>query len=118
VTVHAHTVGCFVALSISQIQLAAPEAKCREWNAARPSEQRYKPETCVTSLWRSLPPTQTAHRLDGLLVRYEEPSYAVRWDTPLIIVPPTDEVLPKDAIMQAVLHGDLKPPTTAAVSVR
>lgn len=56
--------------------------------------------------------------MDELIVRYEEPSFATRWDTPLVIIPFSDEVLPSEAILDAVLRGKINPPTFAAVKVR
>jgi len=52
--------------------------------------------------------------LENLITRYEEPSSAVRWDSPLFILP-WDEPLPADAILEAITSGIKKPPTHGVV---
>ena len=49
--------------------------------------------------------------------RFEEPSYATRWDTPLITLPWDQAYLPEEEILNAIQKGELKPPTGAVVPV-
>lgn len=56
-------------------------------------------------------------RLENLLVRFEEPSSMVRWDSPLFTVPWTEEV-PAEQIAQALLTGNVKPPNSGTLAVR
>ncbi|KAF8514175.1 chromatin associated protein KTI12, partial [Gautieria morchelliformis] len=49
--------------------IAATPDKCKEWNLARDESQSYTPET-----------------LDNLIMRYEEPSSMVLWDSPLLTI--------------------------------
>jgi tRNA uridine 5-carbamoylmethylation protein Kti12 len=76
-------------------------------------EALHKPNSFVTDA-APLP------RLDNLLMRYEEPSSMVRWDSPLLTVPWDEEGIPSEEIWQAVTTGDLKPANvgTRAVSIR
>ena len=52
-------------------------------------------------------------------MRYEEPSSMVRWDSPLITIPWSDEDIPKEQIWLAVTEGAVKTPNagTTAVSI-
>ncbi|BGP57263.1 hypothetical protein JCM8202_002840 [Rhodotorula sphaerocarpa] len=92
--------------------VATPPDRCRERNAARPSETAYAPAT-----------------LDNLISRFEEPQSAARWDAPLFTVadddPPFDATATseqgetkldsKDAerIWTAITEGVIKPSTVA-----
>jgi len=78
--------------------VATPEM-CRNRNASRDPGSKYLDET-----------------LENLLVRYEEPSSTVRWDTPLFVIP-WDEEIPGDAIFQAVTSGVKKPPNQGVVQI-
>ncbi|KAJ3516712.1 hypothetical protein NMY22_g14140 [Coprinellus aureogranulatus] len=79
--------------------VASPEI-CREWNSARDDGQSYAAET-----------------FDNLLMRYEEPSSMVRWDSPLFTIFWTDADIPGDAIWDALTKGVVKPPNAASLSV-
>ncbi|KAF8894146.1 chromatin associated protein KTI12 [Infundibulicybe gibba] len=79
--------------------LATPEV-CKERNSSRPDQMRYHSET-----------------LDNLLVRYEEPSSMVRWDSPLFTVLWSDEQVPALQIWDAVTKGNVKPPNSGTLSV-
>ena len=57
-------------------------------------------------------------RFENLLMRYEEPSSMVRWDSPLITVPWTDADIPADDIWKAVMEGVVKPPNAGTQAVR
>ena len=57
-------------------------------------------------------------RLDNLLMRYEEPSSMVRWDSPLFTVPWIDEDVPIDDIWKAITEGNVKPPNAGTQAVR
>ncbi|KAL5523665.1 hypothetical protein ACEPAG_7838 [Sanghuangporus baumii] len=82
--------------------VSRPE-QCREWNNKRDEgSDSYSPAT-----------------LDNLITRFEEPSSMVRWDSPLITMPWTDEQLPGEDIWKAVMEGFVKPPNagTSAIPV-
>jgi len=81
-----------------RIQVAAPADKCKQWNEARHTN-KYTPET-----------------LDNLISRYEEPSAFVRWDSPLFTIPWSDDELPTEDIYNAIVKGELRPPTQATVA--
>ncbi|KAF8585952.1 chromatin associated protein KTI12 [Ramaria rubella] len=80
------------AIRVCTIFVVATPDQCKEWNAARPKNESYASET-----------------LDSLLMRYEEPSSMVRWDSPLFTVPWNEEAIPAEEIWQAITKGDLKP---------
>ena len=56
-------------------------------------------------------------RFDNLVFRYEEPSFSTRWDSPLIVIPYTDESLPIENILLAIEKGNLRPPNLATQHV-
>ncbi|KZW00241.1 chromatin associated protein KTI12 [Exidia glandulosa HHB12029] len=70
---------------------AAPPDKCKEWHAARDETDKYDDAT-----------------FDNLLMRYEEPSSMVRWDSPLFIVACDDQSPPLDDIWKAVTAGNVQ----------
>jgi tRNA uridine 5-carbamoylmethylation protein Kti12 len=53
---------------------------------------------------------------DNLLMRFEEPSSMVRWDSPLISIP-WDEEPPYEEIWNVVMKGEKKGPTAATLQV-
>lgn len=55
-------------------------------------------------------------RFDNLLMRFEEPSSMVRWDSPLISIP-WDEEPPYEEIWNIVMKGEKKGPTAATLVV-
>ena len=55
--------------------------------------------------------------LDNLIMRFEEPSSMVRWDSPLVTIPWTDEDIPREDIWKAVMEGIVKPPNVATLAV-
>jgi len=63
------------------------------------------PEQLLREQWSSL---------DNLIMRYEEPSSMVRWDSPLFTVAWDDDDVPGDSIWQAVMSGVKRPPNRAA----
>ncbi|WVQ80401.1 hypothetical protein IAT38_002506 [Cryptococcus sp. DSM 104549] len=81
---------------VCTIHVVAPPNKCSEWHERR-GECSYKPET-----------------FDNLIMRYEEPSSMVRWDSPLFTLPWDDEP-PFEDIWNAIIKGDKKPPTSAVL---
>ncbi|KAH8119074.1 chromatin associated protein KTI12 [Phellopilus nigrolimitatus] len=90
-------------LRICTLYVVARPENCKEWNLARGEGQDlYNPAT-----------------LDNLIMRFEEPSSMVRWDSPLFTVPWTDEEIPGDEIWKAITEGNVKPPNagTSAVAV-
>ena len=56
--------------------------------------------------------------LENLLVRYEEPSSMVRWDSPLFTVLWTEGNPPAHQIWDAVTKGNVKPPNSGTLAVR
>ncbi|THH08302.1 hypothetical protein EW145_g2796 [Phellinidium pouzarii] len=81
--------------------VARPE-HCREWDSTRGEGQdSYNPAT-----------------LENLIMRFEEPSSMVRWDSPLFTVTWEDEI-PGDEVWKAITEGLVKPPNagTSAVAV-
>ncbi|TFK22585.1 chromatin associated protein KTI12, partial [Coprinopsis marcescibilis] len=87
-------------LRVCTIYVVAPPDTCREWNAVRQDGKCYSSET-----------------LDNLIMRYEEPSSMVRWDSPLFTILWTDESVPADAIWDSITKGNVKPPNGATLSV-
>lgn len=59
-----------------------------------------------------------SNRLENLILRYEEPSSMVRWDSPLFTVAWNDEKIPEDAIWRAITQGDVKPANAGTRAVR
>ncbi|KAI0688224.1 chromatin associated protein KTI12 [Cytidiella melzeri] len=87
-------------LRVCTVYVVATENMCRKWNQSRPEQQRYSTDT-----------------LDDLLLRYEEPSSMVRWDSPLFTAPWTDEAIASDGIWKAVTEGIVKPPNAGTQAV-
>lgn len=56
------------------------------------------------------------HSFDNLIMRFEEPSSMVRWDSPLFTLP-YDEEAPFEAIWDVVIKGEKKGPTAAVLAV-
>lgn len=81
---------------VATIHVVAPPDMCRKWHEKR-GECSYKQAT-----------------FDNLIMRYEEPSSMVRWDSPLFTVP-WDEDPPFEDIWNAIIKGDKKPPTSAVL---
>lgn len=72
---------------------------------------------CVRLRQNALLMLTPRERLDNLLLRYEEPSSMVRWDSPLFTVLWTDEDVPVDGIWKAVTEGNVKPPNAGTQAV-
>ncbi|KAH9948688.1 chromatin associated protein KTI12 [Amylocystis lapponica] len=87
-------------LRVCTVYVVATPDQCKEWNTTREDGRRYAPET-----------------LDNLLLRYEEPSSMVRWDSPLFTVPWTDDDVPADEIWKAITEGNVKPPNAGTQAV-
>ncbi|KAI0769751.1 chromatin associated protein KTI12 [Trametes elegans] len=87
-------------LRVCTVFVVATHEQCKEWNASREDGRAYAPET-----------------LENLLMRYEEPSSMVRWDSPLFTVPWTDPDVPIDDIWRAVTEGNVKPPNAGTQAV-
>nr|GAT57620.1 predicted protein [Mycena chlorophos] len=86
-------------LRVCTVYTVATPDSCRKWNALRTDNRTYETAT-----------------LENLLVRFEEPSSMVRWDSPLFTVP-WNEDLPTTAIVDAILSGSIKPPNSGTISV-
>lgn len=77
--------------------VATPEL-CHQWNLSRPDDEKYSDKT-----------------LNGLIMRYEEPSSMVRWDSPLFTVLWTEGGVPGDQIWDAITEGNVKPPNASTL---
>ncbi|KDQ27821.1 hypothetical protein PLEOSDRAFT_1083788 [Pleurotus ostreatus PC15] len=77
--------------------VATPEL-CHQWNLTRPDDGKYSDKT-----------------LNGLIMRYEEPSSMVRWDSPLFTVLWTEGGVPGDQIWDAITEGNVKPPNASTL---
>lgn len=87
-------------LRMCTVYVVAPPETCKNWNEERQDGRKYAPET-----------------LDNLIMRYEEPSSMVRWDSPLFTVTWEDEDVPASEIWKAVTEGIVKPPNVGTQSV-
>ncbi|KAJ6499385.1 chromatin associated protein KTI12 [Mycena sanguinolenta] len=85
-------------LRVCTVYVVATPELCRQWNQSRVDGRVYASET-----------------LENLLVRFEEPSSMVRWDSPLFTVPWTEE-LPVEQIAQALITGNVKPPNSGTLA--
>ncbi|KAH9839280.1 chromatin associated protein KTI12 [Rhodofomes roseus] len=85
---------------VCTVYVVATPDDCKEWNASRDDGKQYPPDI-----------------LDNLIHRYEEPSSMVRWDSPLLTVPWTDDDVPVDDIWKAVTEGTVKPPNAGTQAV-
>jgi len=88
-------------LRVCTVYVVATHELCRQWNSNRAHEggQAYLSET-----------------LENLIMRYEEPSSMVRWDSPLFTILWTEEGIPGDQIWEAVTSGNIKPPNSGTLS--
>lgn len=100
--------------------VVAQSEHCRAWNLSRQGEDAYNTATYVNCLPMCI--LISAHvsynSLDNLIMRYEEPSSMVRWDSPLFTVPWTDEDVPDEEIWLAITEGVVKPPNAGTSAVR
>jgi len=87
-------------LRVCTIYVVATHDLCREWNEKRQDGISYAPET-----------------LENLLVRFEEPSSMVRWDSPLFTLLWSEDRIPGEGIWQAVTAGNVKPPNAGTQAV-
>ncbi|KZT55936.1 chromatin associated protein KTI12 [Calocera cornea HHB12733] len=85
---------------VCTVFVACTPEQSKAWHDTRPAEEQYDPAT-----------------LDNLILRYEEPSSMVRWDSPLFTVAPEDEDVPGDAIWQGIISGVRRPPNRATETV-
>jgi len=83
-----------------QVYVVATPELSRQWNNTRQDGRAYAPET-----------------LENLLVRYEEPSSMVRWDSPLFTVLWTEEAPPFAEIWDAVTKGIIKSPNVGTQAI-
>ncbi|TFY81486.1 hypothetical protein EWM64_g2530 [Hericium alpestre] len=88
-------------LRVCTVYVVATPELCKKWETERKDGKSYAPET-----------------LDNLIMRYEEPSSMVRWDSPLITIPWIDEDVPKDDIWKAVMEGNVKPPNSGTQAIQ
>ncbi|KAK2467762.1 hypothetical protein APHAL10511_000057 [Amanita phalloides] len=82
------------------LYVAASQEQCYPWNEQRLQNQSYSSET-----------------LKNLVLRFEEPSSMVRWDSPLFTVMWSDEYVPYENIWNAITEGNVKLPSTGTVAV-
>ena len=111
-----------------KIHTAATPEQCAQNHAAKPPEERYKQETyviCMIRVPRSATPLKGSmgghgrscigwltDRFDNLIMRFEEPSSMVRWDSPLFVIP-FSEPPPIAAIWDTLTTGAKAPPNKA-----
>ncbi|KIK03501.1 hypothetical protein K443DRAFT_676680 [Laccaria amethystina LaAM-08-1] len=86
-------------LRVCTVYVVATPDLCREWNSKRGDGHDYDPDT-----------------IDNLIMRYEEPSSMVRWDSPLLTVMWEDADIPGPQIWEAVTLGSIKPPNSGTLS--
>jgi len=86
-------------LRVCTVYVVATHELCRNWNNNRQDGLNYKSET-----------------FENLLLRYEEPSSMVRWDTPLFTLLWDDDI-PGAQIWQAITKGNIKPPNSGTLNV-
>ncbi|KAF8744944.1 hypothetical protein AX14_012769 [Amanita brunnescens Koide BX004] len=82
------------------LYVVASQEQCRSWNKERPPILSYSPET-----------------LNNLVLRFEEPSSMVRWDSPLFTVMWSDKNMPYEDIWNAITRGNVKPPNMGTVAI-
>jgi len=87
-------------LRVCTVYVVATHDLCTEWNNTRMDGRVYASET-----------------LDNLIVRYEEPSSMVRWDSPLFTVLWEEEDVPAEEIWKAVTAGNVKAPNAGTQAV-
>ena len=91
VTKSAETTHCVIHCDINP-------TRASEWNFTRPKEEQYTQEV-----------------LDGLVMRFELPENRNRWDSPLFVVFPDDE-LPCQQIYDALYDRKAPPPNKSTLS--
>ncbi|ORX34635.1 chromatin associated protein KTI12 [Kockovaella imperatae] len=79
---------------VCTVYVATPPERCTEWHEER-GECSYKSTT-----------------FENLIMRFEEPSSMVRWDSPLVTISP-DEEPPLEEIWNIVTKGEKKGPNAA-----
>jgi len=82
-------------IRVCTLFVVATADMCRERNMQREESSQYVPST-----------------FDNLIMRFEEPSSMVRWDSPLFTIP-WDEQVPVDDIWKAIISGEKRPPNQA-----
>jgi len=87
-------------LRVCTVYVVATQDHCREWNRDRTDGKAYLSET-----------------FENLLLRFEEPSSMVRWDSPLFTIPWTDADVPGDEIWKAITEGIVKPPNAGTQAI-
>lgn len=101
--------------------VVAQSDHCRAWNLSRQGEDAYNIATYVACydlpVCILLSALVSFTSLDNLIMRYEEPSSMVRWDSPLFTVPWADEDVPGEEIWLAITEGVVKPPNAGTSAV-
>ncbi|KZP19812.1 chromatin associated protein KTI12 [Athelia psychrophila] len=82
-------------LRVCTVYVVATKDLCRSWHEARTDGLSYTPET-----------------FENLLMRFEEPSSMVRWDSPLFSVMWEEESVPTNGIWTAITAGNIKAPNS------
>ncbi|KZS88266.1 chromatin associated protein KTI12 [Sistotremastrum niveocremeum HHB9708] len=88
-----------LSIRVATIFVAATPDICKERNESRISSSDSDPSNAYEP-----------DILDNLIMRYEEPSSMVRWDSPLFTISWLDERIPDEDIWKAVTEGEVKPP--------
>jgi protein KTI12 len=102
---------------VTKVYVVATHELCRERNSIRVGSHRYTPETYVLDSFLDSFQLTICTSLENLLVRYEEPSSMVRWDSPLFTTLWTEEYPPVYQIWEAVTKGNVKPPNSGTLAV-
>ncbi|EIW73277.1 hypothetical protein TREMEDRAFT_24439 [Tremella mesenterica DSM 1558] len=79
---------------VCTVHIATPAEQCVKWHERR-GECSYVPST-----------------FENLIMRFEEPSSMVRWDSPLYLILPSDPI-PFSSIFETITKGFKAPPTAA-----
>jgi len=99
-------------LTCCQIECIASKEQVREWNEGR--EVKYTSEVLVPHRFPARyagsdePPVLSCLRLEELLMRYEAPTSANRWDSPLFMVE-ADDSLPLEGIQDTLMNKPVTP---------
>ncbi|KAI9183114.1 kti12, chromatin associated [Blastocladiella emersonii ATCC 22665] len=80
------------------VHCGAPVDLARQWNADRPADATYASQT-----------------FEELVTRFEEPDGKNRWDAPLFIAMHSDESLPLQLIVDAIVHRKAPTPNMSTV---
>jgi protein KTI12 len=107
------------------VHVGTPASKCKEWNNLilerhrniKDSAEHTSSSTDTTKDNCQVVEPYDEDVIDNLIFRYEEPNGMTKWDSPLFVVPWTDEDVPGETIWEAMVHGKVVKPHQATVLV-